>query len=387
LNTVCPPQTQPQPHAHLAQWSRCLHQVASAPLAYCEGFPKIAARFEAWWQHQMLDRPLLIAAPANPAVGQAGGINRRLDLLDQPETWFATKLRDMKSLHWTADSVPHLRVDFGPAMLGTLLDKPFHFASDTTWYDAVIGDDWTDTDAWAIDPANVWWQRLCELTERVAQDAAGKYLYCAPAYEATADVITNLRGATQLCMDVMDRPEVVARSINALFPVWHQTLSMMYDTLSSHGAGLTTWMRIWSSEPFAMLAGDVGYMLGQDDFNRLILPDIERQAQVMGRGIFHTDGPAMLRHLDALLEVPQIRVIQFTPGAGTPSILPFIDDFKKVQAAGRSLLLIVQPDEVMPLCDALDPVGLAFLLDAVPPRAELDGLFQSLCNRYGVAVR
>ena len=47
--------------------------------------------------------------------------------------------------------------------------------------------------------------------------------------------------------------------------------------------------------------------------------------------------------------------------------------------------MIRPPEEVLPLCDAIEPVGLAILLDHVPPAKQLDELFAQMCKRFGVA--
>ena len=55
-------------------------------------FEATRTRMEAFWARDVLDRPILIAsADSNPARP----IQRRLELLDQPEAWFEAKLADM----------------------------------------------------------------------------------------------------------------------------------------------------------------------------------------------------------------------------------------------------------------------------------------------------
>jgi len=69
-------------------------------------------------------------------------------------------------------------------------------------------------------------------------------------------------------------------------------------------------------------------------------PIIARQASSVGRAVFHLDGPDAARHVKALLSVPAIDAIQFTPGAANPSAIPWIDMFRTIQSAGRSVLVV-----------------------------------------------
>jgi len=102
----------------------------------------------------------------------------------------------------------------------------------------------------------------------------------------------------------------------------------------------------------------------------------------MGRAVFHLDGPGAARHIDALLEVPDIQAIQFAPGTGTPSALAWVHMFHRIQQRGRSLLVVSPPEEVIALCEALRPEGLGILIDTPLSPGELDDLFAQLCHRY-----
>ena len=112
------------------------------------------------------------------------------------------------------------------------------------------------------------------------------------------------------------------------------------------------------------------------------MPDIARLAATAGRSIFHLDGQGATRHIDALLEVKEIQVIQYVPGAGTPSALKWVEMFRKIQKAGRSLQIICPPEQVLPLCDELRPEGLAFWMETALPPDKLDRLFELLCSKY-----
>jgi hypothetical protein len=126
---------------------------------------------------------------------------------------------------------------------------------------------------------------------------------------------------------------------------------------------------------------DFHVLIGPQQFERLFLPDIARRAATAGRAAFHLDGPDATRHIDALLDVPEIQAIQFTPGAGTPSALVWVDMFRKIQQKNRSLLVFCPADEVLPLCEALSPEGLAVSVETGSMTAdELDTLFAQFCR-------
>ena len=368
------------PIPELEAWSQQLRQIASAPLEYCEDFPTIARRFEAWWACDLLDRPILIAS-ADTQPGRP--IQRRLELLDQPEAWFEAKLADMRQLHRVGDKLPTMRADFGPVMLGALLGAEVEFVADTTWQHSFILDDWSNAPrgAWTIVNER-WWRLMQDRLDQLAGYAAGRCIVTTPALGGSGDVLLNLRGASQLALDVVEQPERITEALDGIYPAWRQAWSESYRRTAGHGAGVMRWANLWSNRPYVVTECDFSYMIGPKQFERLFLPDIARVAATAGRSIFHLDGQGATRHINALLEVPEIQAIQYVPGAGTPSALKWVEMFRKIQSAGRSLQIICLPQEILPLCDALRPEGLALWSEGILSPGDWDDLFEAFCKRY-----
>lgn len=363
----------------LQSWTQTLEQIATRSLEFCADLPTIAQRFEAWWAQGCLDRPVFIGT-AN--ADRSRPITRRLELLEQPDAWFEAKLADLHQTHRVGDALPSIRADFGPVFLGGLFGADLEFRSDTTWTHSVINDDWSNTPDWVVHDDNHWWALLQELTQRVAEDAAGRYLVRTPDLGGSGDVLLNLRGSAQLCLDVIDQPDRVRSAVDAIYPAWRRAFSTLYRVALAQGAGLIHWLGLWSNRPYMIPACDFNALIGPSQFEDIFLPDIARQAATVGRAVFHLDGPDAARHIDALLDLPEIQAIQFTPGAGSPSALAWVDMFRKTQQRNRSALVVCPADEVLALCEALRPEGLAILIDTPLTPAELDGLFAQFCRRY-----
>ena len=171
-------------------------------------------------------------------------------------------------------------------------------------------------------------------------------------------------------------------AVDAIYPSWHRAFSMLYRVTLEQGAGIIHWLGIWSNRPYMIPACDFNALIGPRQFEALFLPDIARQAETAGRAVFHLDGPDAARHIDALLEIPAIRAIQFTPGAGTPSALAWIDMFRKIQRRGRSLFIVCPGQEVLALCEALPPQGLAIVVEGSLSPEDLDALFAAFVRRW-----
>ena len=362
------------PCSDIAAWTRTLTRMARQPLEFCPDFPRITQRMEAWWAHEAIDRPVILCtANKNPARP----MTRRLELLHDPYAWFDAKFADMTQTHYVGEALPNIRVDFGPVLLGNLVGGKTEIGSDTTWTHASIDDTWSNAPSWKLLETHTWWALLKKLLAMVADDARGRYVVCTPDLGGSGDVLLNLRGAEPLCMDVLHQPQRITEAVQALFASWQRAFKELYRQTVEQHAGVIHWLGLWSNQPYMIPACDFSALISPKDFQRLFLPDVARQAGSVGRAIFHLDGPDAARHINALLEIPEIQAIQFTPGEGTPSVLPWMDMFKTIQAKGRSVLAITPIHEVVTLCRSLRPEGMAVLCNDCAPE-ELDHVFTQI---------
>ncbi|MCF7688496.1 MAG: hypothetical protein K9M98_12470 [Cephaloticoccus sp.] len=368
-----------QPIPELEQWAATLQSIATQPLEYCPDFPAICQRFDAWWNQSCLDRPVFIcAANSNPSRN----ITKRLELLESPEEWFETKLTDLRQMHRVGDTLPMVRPDFGPVVLSGAFGGKVEFVADTTWTHAFINDDWSNAPGWSLDQNNPWWAKIVRFSKLVASQGKGKYVFQTPNLGSSADILLNLRGSTELCMDVVDQPGQITAAVDAIYPAWRDATRQLLDLALAAGVGVTHHTMTWSGLPHTPLECDFNYMIGQKDFERLFLPDIARQSATLDRCVFHLDGPGAVKHLDALLSVPSIQAIQYVPGEGTPSALPWIDLYRRIQAAGKSVQIVCPAAEVLQLCRELKPEGVCYFASTPLPPDQLDQLFSEFQRQF-----
>lgn len=363
----------------LDEWAGVLQSIAAQPLEYCPDFPTICQRFDAWWNQSCLDRPVFIGvANANPARA----ITKRLELLETPEAWFEAKLADLRQMHRVGDALPMVRPDFGPVVLAGVFGGKVEFGADTTWTHAFIEDDWSNAPEWKLHPENPWWSAIVRCSRMVAAQGKGKYLFQTPNLGSSADILLNLRGSTELCLDVVDQPEKIAAAVDAIYPAWREATRQLYSIALAEGVGVTHHTMTWADVPHTPLECDFNYLIGTHDFERLFLADIARQSATLNRCLFHLDGPGAVKHLDALLSVPSIQAIQYVPGEGTPSALPWVGMYRKIQAAGKSVQIVCTADDVLPLCRELKPEGVCYFITTPLRPDQLDQLFNEFERQF-----
>ena len=85
----------------------------------------------------------------------------------------------------------------------------------------------------------------------------------------------------------------------------------------------------------------------------------------MTHNIFHVDGKGMLRHLDHILSIPEIHAIQWVQGVGDDlSIRQWLPVIRKIQAAGKGVVVDLQLSELEPFIAAMKSDGLYLCIAA-----------------------
>jgi hypothetical protein len=342
------------------QLSQCLSLVAARPLEYCPHFPETAARWEAWWQGRA-DRPLLIAhTRRNPSVDPG----KAFALLNQPDAYLEYRRRQTLDTDYPADGIPFLRVDLGPNALATFLKVPWQIndATVTTWHEHFlepVDDCWNDPNHFRFDSEWPWVKNYLETVRRVARDAAGRYLVVLPDLAAGVDILVAMRSPAMLCMDLFEQRQAMRWAAELTVPAWAEVYRLIAETITSEGAGYMLWHNVWSNQPYDIPACDFNNMISPEDFAEVCLPPLQLQTAAIPRVCYHLDGPGCARHVDTLLAMDSIQAIQYTPGAGSPSALAKLPMLKKIQDAGKSLLVFPPAGEIAELARKLDPQRLA----------------------------
>ena len=78
----------------------------------------------------------------------------------------------------------------------------------------------------------------------------------------------------------------------------------------------------------------------------------------LDRNHFHLDGPGALKHLDRLLELPELYGIQWVYGAGHGPASNWLHVYKKIQAAGKCMEVLCEGvDDARTIMENLKPQG------------------------------
>jgi hypothetical protein len=118
------------------------------------------------------------------------------------------------------------------------------------------------------------------------------------------------------------------------------------------------------------LQSDFSCLISKAHFDDYLLPFIEEQTRWVDRTIYHLDGPGAVKHLESLLDLPELDGIQWVQGAGAPPATHWISLYRRIQERGKLVYAFCEPGEVETLLTELRREGLMLVTECA---SEEDG--------------
>lgn len=340
-------------------------------------------RIEAWWSGEVIDRvAIAVTAPRSQPVPE-----RPWPPPADPERlWTDVEYRlDLTEAYCTGtyfggEAYPRLNPSMGPGTLALFLGAFPTWMDDTVWFDPVFREV-SESTTLAYDPRNQWWGVCQQLVAAGVEQGRDRYLVVLPDLIENLDTLASLRGTDALLVDALERPEAVHHVQRELVPIYFEYYNRLFNM--THGQAVGSGFHhhcAWAPGRMAKLQCDIGVMISSRHFEQLAFPYFVQQCNQLDYVLWHLDGRENLRHLDSILKLPNLRAIQWVPGAGdfpeaSPEWYPL---YRRILSAGKSVELGVSIQHVEPLVRELGPNGLLLHTTAATEEEARDLLRQAL---------
>lgn len=325
-------------------------------------FAKTVDRFAAWWVGEIVDRPPVMVGvtPSRPYTGpistHADHRARWLDI----EFVVAEAIAKMEQTDYVGDRFPLFWSNIGPEITATLYGCPLTFTQDSSWSSPVVhkSEEWQRIVTTPPDFANHYWQTMERMTDYAIDCCEGRYIVGITDLHGNYDILAALRDPMQLCLDLMDCPDLVAQAGMHVAEGYVAAFDRLYAQVAAAGFGATSWLPVYHNGPAYVPSSDFWCMVSPQVARDLILPAILREMEPLEHAIFHLDGPQALRHLDLLLALPQLDAVQWVYGAGRGPAARWIEVYRRIRQAGKSLQVIAQDGaDALRVVEAIGPAG------------------------------
>lgn len=330
------------------------------PLEYKPDWDRCIERYNAFWQNEIIDRPVIQALATKPAKEAVPkGWWRVLDepVWSNPEHTIREILEFFECTYFGGDAYPMWYPNLGPGAITAFMGNPIHFdvGRDTSWQDHGVLD--CRDFSFEIDSANPAWIAAKQLTRLIAELAPGRFIAGVCDLGMGADALAAIAGSEQFCMDILEEPELVKANLLKLGVTWKKCYEELYSILPP-GNGSCCWLQAWSPARSFPLQNDFSYMISAEMFREFFLDDLAAHCAMLDHPIYHLDGTGAVKHLDAILEISSLRAIQWSPGEGALPLVHWIPMLKKIQDAGKGVFVYAAPDDLDELIKRLSPKGI-----------------------------
>lgn len=201
-------------------------------------------------------------------------------------------------------------------------------------------------------------KKLEDFTRLLLEKAKGKFIVGLSDFHPGGDHLAALRDPQTLAIDLLENPDKVKAKLHSSYEEYYKIFDFYVDWLKKEKMPISSWLPFTSEDtPMYIPSNDFSFMISKEMFDEFFLEGIAEECRHYGKSIYHLDGPGALRHLDSLLEIPELNAIQWMPGAGVEPCLPWLDVYKKILSAGKSLITYPHNME-----------DLRFIMDNLPSR-------------------
>lgn len=302
-------------------------------------YDRVKTRYEAFWHRAVIDRPpvcLPVPKPNPrpvPHKEYASAEERWKDVDFRSERMAA----EMENTEFLGDALPVAWPNMGPEIFSAWCGCPYHFGEDTTWSEPCILDWDEDADGAVFDPEHPLYRLLHRFTDNLIELGRGRFIVGLTDFHPGGDHLAALRDPERLALDMIENREWVARKLKSSYEEYRTAYDAFYHRLREAGMPITSWTPLIHEGRNYIPSNDFSALISKDMYDEVFLSGIVEECRFYERSIYHLDGPGALRHLDSLLDIEDLDAVQWVPGAGNEGFGRWIDVYKKIQGAKKSL--------------------------------------------------
>lgn len=324
-------------------------------------FETCMERVRAFWEREIADRPLVYLTYQKdtqiPYIGKPYR-NHREKWLDF-DTRIENEIRRMQNTVHAGDALPIAWPNLGPEIVSAMCGCGYEFGETTTWSIPCIRNWENDSDHAVFREDGEYFILLNDFTKRLIQASKGRFIVGYTDMHGGGDHLAALRDPQELCIDLLDNPEWVKRKLSDSYRDFYQIFNHFHLLLSEAGMPSTTWLSLPADEgKYGVVSNDFSCMISSAMFDEFFLPGIREECRFYHRSIYHLDGPGSLPHLESLLAIPELDAVQWVPGAGNEGFVRWRHVYRRIQEAGKSMQILIRPNELADVMDTLDPEGI-----------------------------
>ena len=309
---------------------------------------EIKQRFDAWWNHEKTDRPMIKLIRQKPDADFSETTDLKTIIRSNEDIHLNPRVRveDIRNqtIVWDflLEAFPYVDMNMGAGSMACYYACNPEFRPDTVWFKEAEIDSLDQLGEVGFEKSTKWFRFHLDRIAEAKRLTRGEFPCTIPDILENLDVLSNIRGPQNLCFDLADDPTCVKKYLDQIDRDYMKYYDAFYDLVREEdGSCVYTAFSIWGRNKTAKLQCDFSCMISEEMYDELVLPYIRRQCEQIPYTLYHVDGKDAIRHVKSLCTIDELKAIQWEPGAGEADCgeekwFPLYD---QVMDAGKSLWL------------------------------------------------
>lgn len=326
-------------------------------------FETAMKRLYAWYEGDILDR-VPVRFIAHNAAFNLGGTEGKRPAEEQKKRWFEVERRvddyvkSIEGKRFRGETFPMFDPNLGPDVYASFYGAELTFGEVTSWSHPVVHE-WEDMEKLKLDMGNEYFTTIENLMHCAIERCEGKSLVGYTDLHPGEDCAMAWRGIERFCLDLVEYPDEAKQLIEIASADFHTIFDRFDAILKAARLPSMCWIGLPSFGKFHVPSCDFSAMISSRHFAEFSLPVLKEEVKSMTHVVYHVDGHGVARHLDYILSVPEIQGIQWVQDMGTGRpIMQWLPLIKKIQSAGKGVIVDLQVDELEDFMAAVDPQGI-----------------------------
>jgi hypothetical protein len=331
-------------------------------------FAEAINRIYAWYNQEIIDRPPIRFSAHNAEYTISPHLKKSWPTLK--DRWFDAEYQvdyfidSIKDRKFYAETFPVFWPNLGPEVYTAFHGSELQY-QEVTSYSIPMVKNWEDISLINFDKNNPYFKKIEELTKLALDRCEGSFMVGYTDLHPGMDCAAAWRDPQQLCIDILLNPEEVKRLIKKANMHFREVFDFFDKMLKTRNQLSVTWMGIPSFGKMHIPSCDFSAMISTEHYLEFAHPITVEEVKPMDHNVYHLDGKGVARHIDHILEIKEINAIQWVQGMGNDTpIMQWVPFIKKIQKAGKSLVLDIQLNELDDFIAAIHPEGIMLCIAA-----------------------
>lgn len=292
-------------------------------LLYRPDWDEARRRAAVWWNGGDIGRPMMqLYVPRREPYEE-------IPVMPEPAGWitrYSTKslpyrinlaLRECLMTQYFAEAVPVTAPgDLAPNCLALYLGCHGVELPGTVWCEPAFNS--PENAKFEFNPDDFYWKFSVAAHAEAAEKGKGKFLQQFPDLIEGLDTLAAMRGTEELLQDLIDRPDWVRESLDKITDLYFRYYDRLYDIIRDEVGGSVFWA--WAPGRLSKFQCDFSAMISPAMFGEFMMPVLREMTARVSYSMYHWDGPGAIKHHDHLLSLPDLDMLQWTPGAGSEPV-------------------------------------------------------------------